>query len=262
MYDNVPVAIPMASSKISYQSVRARRKISRQLLTGCRKSILFSNQVKTACTHFVCQDVYAGARKGGTSGANNLSQPLTHKYYFNISDRRNFHNNVFAYFFFRSVCRITRLTWVEVNLARSEILLDPARSKTDRPRTLPLSDPLRAVTRRRGAARRLDVRWVFHWNGRPIGDWHKRWNKARRAAGYPGKRLHDCRRTAARNLRQAGVPEDVAMKLTGHATRDVFRRYAIIVDDDLRSGVEQLASYVKTQPAKPTLQSLSRRGAR
>ena len=129
-------------------------------------------------------------------------------------------------------------------------------------RTLPLSDPLRAVIKRRGAARRLDVRWVFRWNGRPIGDWRKRWNKACRAAGYPGKRLHDCRRTAARNLRQAGVPEDVAMKLTGHATRDVFRRYAIIVDDDLRSGVEQLASYVKTQPAKPTLQSLSRRGAR
>ena len=149
------------------------------------------------------------------------------------------------------------MTWVEVNLARSEILLDLARSKTDSPRTLPLSDPLRAVIKRCGAARRLDVRWVFHWNGRPIGDWRKRWNKACRAAGYPGKHLHDCRRTAARNLRQAGVPEDVAMKLTGHATRDVFRRYAIIVDDDLRSGVEQLASYVKTQRAKPTLQSLS-----
>ena len=94
------------------------------------------------------------------------------------------------------------------------------------------------------------------------------WNKACRAAGYPGKRLHDCRRTAARNLRQARVPEDVARKLTGHATRDMdaraarFRRYAIIVDDDLRSGVKQLANYVKTQPAKPTLQSLSRRGAR
>ena len=157
---------------------------------------------------------------------------------------------------------ITRLTWVEVNLARSEILLDAARSKTGRPRALPLSDPLLAVIRRRSAVGRVDVRWVFHWNGRPIGDWRKCWNEACRKAGYPGKHLHDCRRTAARNLRQAGVPEDVAMQLTGHATRDVFRRYAIIVYDDLRSGVEQLASYVKAQPTKPTVQPLSRRGAR
>ena len=32
------------------------------------------------------------------------------------------------------------------------------------------------------------------------------------------------------------------MQPAGHVTRDVFRRYAIIVDDGLRSGVEQLAS--------------------
>ena len=45
------------------------------------------------------------------------------------------------------------------------------------------------------------------------------WNRAGREAGVPGKRLHDCRRTAARSRIRAGVPEDVAMMLTGHATR-------------------------------------------
>ena len=39
-----------------------------------------------------------------------------------------------------------------------------------------------------------------------------------------------------------------------HGARGLF--------DDLRSGVEQLPSDVKTQPAKPTLQFLSRRGTR
>jgi integrase len=69
-------------------------------------------------------------------------------------------------------------------------------------------------------------------------------------AGCPGRRLHDCRRTAARNLRQAGVPEDVAMKLTGPATRDVFRRYASIVDDDLRNGADRLAEHLQAQPTR------------
>ena len=147
-------------------------------------------------------------------------------------------------------------------LADGEIRLDPARSKTDRPRVFPLPDPLRQVITRRLEARRLDVRLVFHWDGRPIGDWRKRWNAACQRAGYTNKRLHDCRRTAARNLRQAGVPEDVAMQLTGHATRDVFRRYAIIVDDDLRNGVDRLATYIKRQPTKLTAHRSSRRHAR
>ncbi len=68
-----------------------------------------------------------------------------------------------------------------------------------------------------------------------------------------------------RNLRQAGVPEDVATQLSGHATRDVFRRYAIIVDDDLRNGADRLAKYVESQTADPTptlSSSSSRRHAR
>jgi hypothetical protein len=43
-----------------------------------------------------------------------------------------------------------------------------------------------------------------------------------------------------RNLELAGVPRSVAMKLTGHLTESVYRRYAIADTRDLRVAVEKL----------------------
>ena len=71
------------------------------------------------------------------------------------------------------------------------------------------------------------------------------------AAGVPGRIFHDLRRTAVRNLERAGVPRSVAMKLTGHKTEAVYRRYAIVSDADLRAAADKLAAMA--EPAMGTI---------
>jgi integrase len=63
----------------------------------------------------------------------------------------------------------------------------------------------------------------------------------REAAHVPGRIPHDLRRTAVRNLERAGVPRSVAMKMVGHKTEAIYRRYAIVDEAMLREGAEKLA---------------------
>jgi len=167
----------------------------------------------------------------------------------------------FAYYSGWRRGEVIGLTWREIDMAGSVIRLDPDRSKTRTGRLLPMSPPLKEVLQRRVAARRLDCLMVFHRDGdEDMNDWWKAWKAACKLAGLPGKNLHDCRRTAARNLIRSGTPERVAMPLTGHKTRSVFDRYNIVSESDLRAGVERLAAYVKKLPKETSVEPLKKAG--
>ena len=146
---------------------------------------------------------------------------------------------------------ILGLTWDELDEAGGVIRLSPARSKTLVGRILPISQPIAEALARRRARRDPDSPLVFHRDGIPIRRWRTAWRTACQAAGVPTRFLHDCRRTAARNLIRASVPERVAMLLTGHKTRAIFDRYNIINEQELLEAGDQLVAYL-AQHARAT----------
>ena len=142
---------------------------------------------------------------------------------------------------------ILGLTWDEIDRAGGVIRLSPARSKTLVGRVLPISPPIAEALARRRARRDPDSPLVFHRDGITIRRWRTAWRTACQAAGVPTRFLHDCRRTAARNLIRASVPERVAMLLTGHKSRAIFDRYNIIDEQELLDAGDQLVEYLAQQ---------------
>src|SRR5947199_1778054 len=63
----------------------------------------------------------------------------------------------------------------------------------------------------------------------------------------PERLPHDFRRTAVRNLERAGVPRSTAMKMIGHRTESIYRRYAIVDEAMLKEGAVKLQILHDTQ---------------
>jgi integrase len=152
---------------------------------------------------------------------------------------------------------VLTLQWRHVDLKTGEVRLDPGSTKNGEGRVFPFTDDLRRLLDEQHAQhlalRRAGkvVPWVFvrmvaDTRGgekfpRPIKVFTKAWKAACLAAGYPGRIPHDLRRTAVRNMVRRGVPERVAMQLSGHKTRSVFERYNIVSSGDLRTAATQLS---------------------
>jgi integrase len=152
----------------------------------------------------------------------------------------------FAYLTGWRKSEVLPLRWDQVDIERGEIRLH--RSKTGRPRTVPIAGELSGVIERCAASRRfraggveIESAFLFHRYGRGVKDIAKPWTRACRLAKVPGRLFHDLRRTAARNLIVAGVPQSVAMEITGHVTASVFRRYAITTETDKRAALEAIS---------------------
>jgi integrase len=171
-------------------------------------------------------------------------------------------------FAYNTGCRLGEilwLKWTQVDLDVREIRLHPDETKNEEPRILPLKGELLEMVRMLDDKRRHlypDCRWVFTRDGeKRIKDIRGAWEDASKRAAKrvpslwneeeqrPAKLFHDLRRTGVRNLVRAGVPERVAMLISGHKTRSVFERYNIVSTQDLHDAMAKLELYHEEQQA-------------
>lgn len=141
---------------------------------------------------------------------------------------------------------VLSLTVDRVDLRAGVVRLDPGTTKSGLGRSFFLTDELHTLlTKQIDSLDALKKQgtictFVFHRaDGAEIKDFRKTWANACEAAGYPGKLFHDFRRTAVRNLERAAVPRSTAMKMVGHETESIYRRYAI-VDESMHREAAQL----------------------
>ncbi len=148
----------------------------------------------------------------------------------------------------RMKSELLRLQWSRVDRTRGRLRLEPNTTKNKEGREFFFNSIPELRTVIDGAwAEHLRLKdenricpFVFHRNGVQIRSMLKAFKAACKAAGCPGRIPHDLRRTAVRNLERSGVPRSTAMKLTGHKTEAVYRRYAIVSEADLERAGEQL----------------------
>jgi len=133
---------------------------------------------------------------------------------------------------------ILALTWANVDRQSQVIRLNKTKNGKRRVLAYGKLPKLVTVIERQHQAR-LDVGrgsqvtpWLFHRDGKAIRDFRGAWTEACRKAGVD-RLFHDLRRTAVRNLVRAGVPDVVAMTISGHRTRSVFDRYNIVSESDI-----------------------------
>jgi len=151
-----------------------------------------------------------------------------------------------------------RARWSDVDWIRRAIHLRD--SKNREPRVFPFRYH-RRVEEVLGRQRQDVTRWeqenqqvcpyVFHWRGKMIHKLRRSWRRACERAGMPGRLIHDFRRTAVRNLIRAGVQQSIAMKMTGHKTGSIFRRYLIVDEELLAQAAGAVADYLEEKQRHP-----------
>ncbi len=134
-----------------------------------------------------------------------------------------------------------------VDLQSGIVTLSGLETKGGENRRIYVRGPLRALLEAQWSdhqARWPDCPWVFSRAGERVRSLREAWLAACKRAGLPHIRVHDLRRSAVRNMRQAGIPEHTIMKIVGHRTRSMFERYDIISDGDLLEAAERMAGNI------------------
>lgn len=158
---------------------------------------------------------------------------------------------------------VAGLTWGRVDLQERTVSLEARQTKNKEARHMYMEDELVSIMFEQWGSKDNGCPYVFHREGQRIKDFRGAWNDACREAGVgygykankkytakweekgltEGPIYHDLRRTAVRQMDQAGVSRKVAMMRTGHKTESVYNRYNIGTDADLKNAAQQLERY-------------------
>ena len=185
----------------------------------------------------------------------------------------------FAYYTGMRKGEIASLRWEDLD--GDIIRLRAENAKNGKARSVPIDGELEKVIDRRRVARQVKssgnvllAALIFHHDGEAISDFRKAWATACVVAGlgkftcrlcgqpvighkcqecntdslkYSGRLFHDFRRSAVRDMVRAGVPETIAMSISGHKTRSMFQRYDICNERDQREAMRATEAYRKRQ---------------
>jgi integrase len=150
---------------------------------------------------------------------------------------------------------LTGIQWSQVDFDAGLITLEKGATKNDDARSVPILDgDMRDLLQESWKEREANwpqSPWMFSRAGVPIKDFRISWEDACKRAGVPDLKFHDLRRTAVRNMRRAGVPQVVRMKISGHKTDSMERRYNIVDVDDLSIAKEFMERRMKAARTAP-----------
>ena len=145
---------------------------------------------------------------------------------------------------------LRQMRWPWVDIEQKRITIPSGIDKNKQPRVVPIYGDMgpyleMALANRNATFPRCP--FVVQRFGHSVVDIRKAWMNATEATGLDGLRFHDLRRSAVRNMDRAGVPRDVAIRIIGHKTAAMFRRYNIISDRDLDEAGAKLEAYRNSQ---------------
>ena len=140
-----------------------------------------------------------------------------------------------AYFTGVRLGELLAWTWEQVDWQQGFVTLLADETKTGHSRAVPIVEGDMELWLRWSQEKSNGGKSVFHRNGAVIKEFRSIWKKACIAACVPDLKFHDLRRTAVRNMRRAGVAQVVRMRITGHSTDSMERRYNIVDIEDIQS---------------------------
>jgi len=158
----------------------------------------------------------------------------------------------FAYKSGWRLSEIAGISWRQVDRNQGIVRLEVGEIKNDEGRTVYLDDELKDVFNCQWEARKhghMMLPYVFpnRKGDDQIKRFDKAWKKACDVAEIGNRLFHDLRRTAVRNMVRSGIPERVAMMISGHKTRSVFERYNIVNDADLIDAAHKQETYLNSR---------------